>query len=87
MLLNLRGETKHTHDLSHPSAGDALLASDICLSGDLAGFQQGLPLDGFAEKLNHPVSRHPAPQVADVAVLERTLGPKGDIDYLFAVCI
>jgi hypothetical protein len=52
-LLNLRGETKHTHDLRHPGSGDALLAGDIDLTGDLSGFQESLPLDGLTEEFNY----------------------------------
>ena len=54
MLLDLRREAKEAHDLCDPGAGDALPAGDGRLAGRLAGRQQGLPLEGFAEELDHP---------------------------------
>jgi hypothetical protein len=53
-LLNLRGETKHTHDLGHPGTGDSLLPGNICLVDDLAGLQENLPLNGLPEELYDP---------------------------------
>ena len=41
-------------DLSHPGAGDALPAGDGGLVGDLAGLQEGPPLDGLSEEFDHP---------------------------------
>jgi hypothetical protein len=49
VLLNLGREAKHAHDLGHPGARDALQASDFSPVGELAGFEEGLPLDGLAE--------------------------------------
>ena len=53
LLLDFRSETKHTHDLSHPGSGDALLASNLGLAGDLSGFQDSLSLDGISEEFYH----------------------------------
>ena len=53
-LLNLRGGTKHTHDLGHPGTGDSLLPGNICLVDDLAGLQENLPLNGLPEELYDP---------------------------------
>jgi hypothetical protein len=39
---DLAAEAEHPHDLGHPCAG-----------GALAGLEQGLRLDGFAEELDH----------------------------------
>ena len=46
-LLNLRCEAQHAQDLGHPGTGNALTARDLCLAGNLAGIQEGLPLDGL----------------------------------------
>lgn len=52
MLLDLGREAEHAHDLGYPCAGDALTAGDGRLVGDFAGFDEGLPLDGPAEKFD-----------------------------------
>lgn len=105
-LLDLGREVEQAHDLGDPGALDALPAGDIGLVGGLARRQEGLPLAGLAEELDHPgrpwdlgrlpvedpgrngmddpVGRHLARQGAEVAVLERPLGPKGDLECLFA---
>jgi len=48
VLLDLWGEAQHAHGLGHSGGGDALPAGDVGLIGDLAGLQEGLPLDGIA---------------------------------------
>ena len=50
LFLDLRGEAQHAHDLGYAGAGDTLPAGDVGLVGDLAGRQEGLPLDGLAEE-------------------------------------
>jgi len=54
MFLDLWREPQQAHDLGHPSAGDALPASDGRLVGDLAGLEESLPRQGVAEELDHP---------------------------------
>ncbi len=54
VLLDLGGQTQHPHDLRNSGPGDALSAGDVGLIGGVAGFEEGLPLDGLAEELDHP---------------------------------
>ncbi len=51
--MNLRGEAQEHEDLGHPSAGEALPASDVGLAGDLPSIEFLLPGDGPAERLDH----------------------------------
>ena len=44
---------KEAHDLRHPGAGDALAAGDLGLVGCLAGLEEGVPLEGLAEEIDH----------------------------------
>ena len=53
-LLNLRGEAQHARDLGDPCTGNALHAGEFGLVGDLAGLQEGLPLDCLPEEFDHP---------------------------------
>ena len=52
--MDLGREPKHPHDLGHSRPGDALPPGYLGLGGDLAGLEEGLPLDGLAEKLDDP---------------------------------
>jgi hypothetical protein len=54
VLLDVRREPEHAHDLRHPGAGDPLAAGDLGLVADSARFEEGLPLEGLAEKLDDP---------------------------------
>jgi hypothetical protein len=54
LLLNLRRELQHAHDLCHSSACDSLLTGDVGLIGDLAEYKESLPFVGLAEELDHP---------------------------------
>jgi len=55
LLLNLRGQPQHTQDPGHASPGDAFLAGDLCLAGDLAGLQKALPFNSLSEEFDAPV--------------------------------
>ena len=52
LFLDLRSKAHEAQDLCYPSTGDSLLAGNIRLSGNLAGFQAGLPFDGFSEEFD-----------------------------------
>jgi len=52
MFLYLWCQAQQPQDLCYPGAGDALLAGDIGLSGDLARIQEGFPFDGFSEEFD-----------------------------------
>ena len=54
VVLDLRRKAQHCHDLCHPRAGDPFPPSDRRLAGNLARLKEGLPLDGFAEEIDHP---------------------------------
>lgn len=54
LFLDLRREAQHSHDLCYAGAGNAFPNGDVSLAGDLAGLQEGLPLDGLAEEFDHP---------------------------------
>ena len=51
---DLRCKPQHTHNLGYPGAGDPLLRGNIRLSGNLSGFQESFPLDGFSEEFDDP---------------------------------
>ena len=48
----IRRKPQQTQDLCYPGTGDALLAGDIRLSGNLTGFQEGLPFVGFSQEFD-----------------------------------
>jgi hypothetical protein len=52
VLLDFGGQAQQAHDLGDASPGDALAAGDLGLVANLAGFEEGLPLKGLAEKLD-----------------------------------
>jgi len=54
VLLDLEGQAEQGHHLGDPSAGDSLAAGDLSLIADSPRFEEGLPLKGLAEKLDHP---------------------------------
>ena len=56
VLADLGHETEQAQDLGDPGTGDALPAGDRGLIDDFAGLEEGLPLEGFAEELDHPGS-------------------------------
>ncbi len=94
-------ESNHAHYLYLSSAGGTFPPGDLRLIGDLPGLQNGLAPTGFAEEFDprgvlgsrwglrgFPAGRgraHYAHQGADVAVLERALGPEDDLDRLFTI--
>jgi hypothetical protein len=45
MLPEFRREAQQAHDLSHTGTGYAFHAGDLCLVGNPAELQYGLPLD------------------------------------------
>jgi len=53
IFLNFRSEIKETEDLGDPSSGEAFLAGDFGLGGNLTGLKEPLPLDGLSEKFDH----------------------------------
>ena len=54
VLLDVGSQTQHAQNLRDPSAGHALPAGDLGLAGDVAGFEEDLPLDGLAEEFDNP---------------------------------
>ena len=52
MLLDLGGQAQQAHELGDAGPGDSLAAGDLGLIVNLAGFEEGLPLKGLAEKLD-----------------------------------
>ena len=53
MFLDLGSQVEHIHDPRDPDQAHALPPSDVGLIGSLAGFEERLLLDGFAEELDH----------------------------------
>jgi len=99
--MDVGGEADHTHDLGDAGTGEALPAGDVGPVGGVAGFEQGLPLDGLPQEIDHPgrlglargrregahdpVGGDPARQGADVAVFECALRPEGDLDGILSI--
>ena len=54
MRLDLRRQAEHAHDLGDPGAGNPVPPGDLGLAGDVAGFQERLPLDGLAQEFDDP---------------------------------
>lgn len=53
VLLDLRREAEHSHDLGHSRSSNPLTACDGRLIGNLAGLEERLPFDGLPEQLDH----------------------------------
>jgi hypothetical protein len=78
VLLDLRREAQHPHDLGDPGSGYPLAAGDGGLVGGLAGRQQGLPLDGLADP---PAARAAAQRGQGSSTTRGVLGAWGGFGF------
>jgi len=53
VLLDFGRKAEQSWNLCYPGAGDPLMPGDACLVEGLTGVEEGLPLDGLAEELDH----------------------------------